>query len=97
MPQLPLHTIDSCVNRVTSTGHVLGPDERIPVLDALRSYTINAAYQNFEEDIKGSLESGKLADLVILSENPLECDPDKIKDIEVLETIIGGNTVYKKQ
>ena len=86
----------SAVNRVTRSGQVLGSDERIPVEEALKAITINAAYQYFEEDEKGSLEPGKLADMVILSENPLKVDPMSIKDIEVLETIKQGETIYQK-
>ena len=95
-PQSPLMCIWASVNRITSSGKTLGPEQRISALDALRAYTINAAYQNFEEDIKGSLEKGKLADIVILDNNPLTCDPMLIKDIQVMETIVGGNTIYKK-
>ena len=84
----------SAVNRVTRSGQVLGPEERIPVEEALKAVTINAAYQYFEEDDKGSLEAGKLADLVILSENPLKVDPMRIKDIEVVETIKEGKTIF---
>lgn len=84
-------------NRVTSSGMVLGPEERIPVIEALKMVTINAAYQYFEEDKKGSLEPGKLADLVILSDNPLKIDPMAIKDIIVEETIKEGVSVYRKQ
>ncbi|MFX1593000.1 MAG: amidohydrolase, partial [Promethearchaeota archaeon] len=70
------------------------PEQCIPMMEALKSYTINAAYAAFEEDIKGSIEVGKLADLVILDKNPLEVSKDKIKDIQVLETIIRGKTVF---
>lgn len=98
----PVHPADqlfliwAAVNRVTRSGHVLGPDERISVMDALKASTINAAYQLKEEKIKGSIEPGKLADFVLLSENPLKIDPLKIKDIKVLETIKEGQTVYRR-
>ena len=86
----------SAVNRVTRTGQVLGSDQRSTVYDALESMTIHAAYQYREEERKGSLEPGKLADIVILSDNPLTIDPMKIKDIEVLANYKEGNQVYAK-
>lgn len=95
VPQNPLMSMYAAVNRLSYDGNVIGTDQRITPLDALRSYTINAAYQNFEEDIKGSIEKDKLADFVILEENPLTCDPEKVKDIKILQTIVGGKTVYK--
>ncbi|MFX0011874.1 MAG: amidohydrolase [Candidatus Hermodarchaeota archaeon] len=72
------------------------PEQCISIEDALKSYTINAAYAAFEETIKGSIDVGKLADFVILDRNPLEVSKDKIKDIRVVETIIRGKTVFKK-
>jgi predicted amidohydrolase YtcJ len=86
----------AAANRVTSGGKKLGPEQCIPVYEALKMVTINAAYQYFEEEKKGTLECGKLADLVILSDNPLKIDPMAIKDIMVLETIKEGATVYQK-
>jgi len=74
---------------------VIGPDQRITPLEALKAITINAAYQYGEERSKGSLEPGKLADLVILDRNPLKVDPMAIKDIKVVETIKEGKTIYK--
>jgi predicted amidohydrolase YtcJ len=75
---------------------VVGPDERIPPYDALRAVTSTAAYQLKEEKTKGTLENGKLADLVILDRNPLEVEPTAIKDIVVVETIKEGRTVYAR-
>jgi predicted amidohydrolase YtcJ len=87
--------LSSQVTRVTRTsGDVLGPDQCVSALDAVKSITINAARQYFEEDTKGSIEVGKLADLVILSHNPLTIPERKIKDITVVETIKEGRTVH---
>ncbi|MEW6334477.1 MAG: amidohydrolase [Thermodesulfobacteriota bacterium] len=95
-PANPLWGMWCAVNRKTRSGRNIGPDERLTPLEALRAYTINGAYASFEEDIKGSIETGKLADMVVLSHSPLTVDPWKIRDIEVLKTIIGGEVVYEK-
>jgi predicted amidohydrolase YtcJ len=95
-PVDPLMLAWTAVNRVTRDGKVLGPRERISVVEALRSVTIEAAWQNFEDGGRGSIEPGKLADFVVLAENPLAVDVARIKDIAVLETIVGGHTVYHK-
>jgi predicted amidohydrolase YtcJ len=84
----------TAVNRVSRSGVVIGADQRITPLEALKCITINAAYQYSEESSKGSLEAGKLADLVILDANPLTVDPMTIKDIKVVETIKAGKTIY---
>ncbi|WP_269790454.1 amidohydrolase [Stenotrophomonas sp. Iso1] len=84
----------TAVNRKLRSGEVLGPEERISPLDAIKAITINAAYEYFEEASKGSLEPGKRADLVILDNNPMKVDPDAIKDIKVVETIKDGKTIY---
>lgn len=94
-PVDPLQLIWVSTNRLTRSGQVLGPEERVPPEVALRALTADAAWQNFEEDIKGTIEPGKLADFVILSDNPLSVDPETILEIEVLETIVGGETVYR--
>lgn len=91
-----LETIWCAVNRITKNGVLLGAEERISPLDALIAVTKNAAYQYFEEDIKGSLKEGKLADLVILDKNILKVDPMEIRNIKVLETIKEGETIFKR-
>ncbi|MCH3971638.1 MAG: amidohydrolase [Oscillospiraceae bacterium] len=82
-----LETVWCAVNRKTKDGVLLGPDECIPVLEALRAVTINAARQYGEEAEKGSIAPGKQADLILLSENPLCIAPEKIRDIKVVKTI----------
>jgi len=84
----------AAVNRVTSSGEKLGSEECITPYEALRAITADAAWQNFEEDRKGTLETGKLADMVILSDDPLNVNPMKIEDIRVMQTIKEGETVY---
>ena len=66
----------------------------IPEEDAIKMYTVNAAYAGFEENVKGTIEPGKLADLVVLSLNPLEVELEQLKDIEVEMTILGGKITY---
>jgi predicted amidohydrolase YtcJ len=90
-----LALVDAGVNRLSGTGKVVGPDERVSPYDALRAVTATAAYQLKEEKTKGTLEAGKLADLVILDRNPLKVNPTAIKDIVVEETIKEGRTVFK--
>jgi predicted amidohydrolase YtcJ len=84
----------TAVNRISRNGEVIGPEERVAPIEALRAITINAAYQYFEEKTKGSMDVGKLADLVILDKNPLKVTPMEIKDIRVVETIKEGKTIY---
>ena len=96
-PVLPFLSIWVCVNRLTSGGSLLGGEERIPVLEALRAHTINVAWQHFEEGEKGSLEPGKLADYIVLDADPLTCPPEELRDITVRETVVGGETVYRRQ
>lgn len=89
-----LFSVWSAVNRKTFSGAVLGPEQRITPYLALQGFTRNAAYQYKEELSKGSLVPGKLADLVVLDQNPLKVTPDDIKNIKVLKTIKGGVEVY---
>ena len=91
-----MRVLDATVTReARGSGRVLGPDQRVDVITALKAMTIWAAYQKFEEDTKGSLSVGKLADLVILSADPTAVDPTTIDQIKVTETIKEGVTVFK--
>lgn len=92
-PVSPLFCVFAAVNRLTSGGHVLGPEFRLTVEEALRAVTIDAAWQTFEEDIKGTIEVGKLADFTILDQNPLKIAPEQIRNIQVQGVIIGGKQV----
>lgn len=92
-----LNVVASAVNRRTTSGKPLGPKERITPYEAFRGVTKDAAWQYFEEHRKGTLEPGKLADLVILSADPMVIDPMKISSITVLETIKDGKTVYQRK
>ncbi len=94
VPPDMMRLVWTAVNRKTRSGDVLGPDERISPMEALRAVTIDAAYQYFEEDSKGSLEIGKRADMVILSADPTVVDAMAIADIAVLETIKDGAVIY---
>jgi hypothetical protein len=95
VPMEPMRLVWSAVNRRTRSNQILGEGQRISTMEALRAITIDAAYQHFDEKKLGSIEVGKLADLVILSRNPLD-DPTTIDKIEVMQTIIGGETKYRR-
>ncbi|MBC2855445.1 amidohydrolase [Cetobacterium sp. 2A] len=94
-PLNPFMTMWTATNRITKEGKLLGESERVSNLDALKAITVNAAWQLGEEDSKGTLEPGKMGDFVILSENPLEVPKEKLLDLQVIETIKNGKTVYK--
>jgi predicted amidohydrolase YtcJ len=94
-PYEPLLGIQSCVTRTDINGKLWGPSQRISSEDALRIYTRNGAYASFEENIKGSIEVGKLADFVILEQDLTKVDPFTIKDIEIIQTVVGGRTTYE--
>lgn len=89
-----LETVWCAAERKTKAGVLLGEEERVSVQEALKAVTVRAAYQYSEEDRKGSLEPGKQADLVILDRDPTQTDPDRIREIRVLETVKKGRTVY---
>lgn len=91
-----MRVLSATVTRRTRTGDILGPGQRVDVMTALRAMTVWPAWQHFEEDRKGTLEPGKLADLVILSENPLEVEESKLAEIKVVATYKEGSVVYHR-
>jgi predicted amidohydrolase YtcJ len=93
VPYPPLWTIYHFITRDTITGGVLGADQRVTRQQALRMATINNAWLNMEERLKGSIEPNKLADLVILNEDPLTCPEPRLRDARVLATMVGGKVV----
>ena len=95
-PFEPLMAIQSMVTRRDYRGKEWGPNQKVSVDEAIRIATINGAYASYEERLKGSITAGKLADLVILAQDPHDADPSAIKDIRVVRTITGGRTVYPK-
>ena len=96
VPVSQMLTVWTAVNRPRRSGGTLGEDQRITPYQALQAITVNAAYQYREEATKGSLAPGKLADMVILSADPNAVDPMAIRDIEVIETIKEGRTIYRQ-
>ncbi len=93
-PVSPLMSLHAAVNRRTSSGAVLGADQRISVRQALEALTINAAFMTFSENEKGSIERGKLADFVVLSRNPFDVSAESLSQLAIEKTIIGGKVVY---
>ncbi len=93
-PYSPLMGIQGMVTRTGWNGETWGANQRISVADALRVYTLNGAYNSHEEHLKGSIATGKLADFVVLSDDPHTVQPDKIKDIKVVRTVTAGRTTY---
>ena len=97
LPPDMLETVWCGVNRLTRSGAVLGPEQKIPVVEALAAVTIRAAWQYFEEGEKGSLREGKRADLVLLERDPLTADPMSLRDIPVLATWKDGRLIYRRE
>ncbi len=91
-----MRLVSITVNRRTRSGHILGPEQRATVREALHAVTLGAAYQYFEEDVKGSIAPGKQADLVVLERNPLTVDPAELEHIGVVETFSRGRSVYAR-
>jgi predicted amidohydrolase YtcJ len=90
-----MRVLSATVTRRSRTGAIIGPQHRVPVGTALKAMTIWAAHQHFEEATKGSIERGKLADFVVLSDNPLRVDPERLSELKVVETIKEGVSVYR--
>ncbi|MCB2172368.1 amidohydrolase, partial [archaeon] len=95
-PYPPLMAIHGLVNRKTKAGKPIGQSQKISVIEALKLYTTNSAYQQFDEDKLGSIEEGKLADMVVLGQDILTIDTEKIKDIPIETTIVDGKVVYQR-
>ncbi|SDM72948.1 hypothetical protein SAMN04488137_1659 [Fictibacillus solisalsi] len=93
----PLLGIHAAVNRKSKTGQEVGEQQKVDVLEALRCYTINGAFASFDEERKGSIEAGKLADLVVLSESLLTIDSARIKDLGVELTMVDGQVLFKNE
>ena len=99
-PLDPIMGIYAAVTRHTMDGGNPDgwfPEEKIPLNEAIKGYTINAAFAEFEEDSKGSIENGKLADFVVLDQNLFDIPPEKIKDTQVLFTVFNGRIVYRRR
>lgn len=93
----PLLGIHVAVNRKSQSGNEIGVNQSVSLLEAIKLYTWNGAYASFDEKIKGSIEVGKLADLIVLSESILQCKPEAIKDIQVEATMIDGEILYQAE
>jgi predicted amidohydrolase YtcJ len=98
-PPTPMEGIFAAVTRRTLDGKNPGgwvPSQKISVEEALRAYTIDAAYAAFDESRIGSIEPGKLADMVVLEQNPFDLSPEKLNTVPIAATIVGGKVVYRK-
>jgi predicted amidohydrolase YtcJ len=87
--------LQSSVTRTDSRGNVWGPKQRVSADEALRVGTLHGAYASYEEDLKGSIEPGKLADLVVLGRDPTREDPSRLIEIPVERTMVGGRWVFE--
>src|SRR5262245_3395512 len=94
-PFAPLMGIQGMATRKGWDGKIWGANQKISVADAIRVNTLHGAYASKEENLKGSITPGKLADFVVLSEDPHSIDPEKIKDIKIARTVVGGTTTYE--
>lgn len=94
-PYEPLMALQSMTTRKDFAGRVWGPSQRITMDQALKICTMHGAYASHEEDVKGSITAGKLADFVFLEESPYDVEPDRVKEIRVVRTVVGGETVHE--
>ena len=93
----PLFGIEQAQTRATMDGDVCGPGERVDLTTAIRMHTINGAYASFDEDMKGSIEVGKLADLALLSADIHRVPVKELRDLPIDMTIVGGQVVYERE
>ncbi|MCC7417546.1 MAG: amidohydrolase [Acidobacteria bacterium] len=96
-PFEPLMALQSMVTRKDYTGHVWGANQKVTVDEGLRIATMHGAWASFEEATKGSITAGKLADFVVLEQDPHDVDPDQIMNIKINRTVVGGRTMYPKE
>ena len=89
-----MRVLDATVTRRSRSGDIIGPDQRVDVMTALKAMTIWPAWQHFEEKSKGSIEVGKLADFVILDQDPTAIDPETLDQIKVVQTIKEDKIVF---
>jgi predicted amidohydrolase YtcJ len=94
-PFAPMMAIQGMVTRTGWNGETWGANQRVSVDEAVQINTINGAYNSHEESVKGSITPGKLADFVVLAEDPYTVDVETIKDIAIVRTVVGGSTVYE--
>jgi predicted amidohydrolase YtcJ len=95
-PFEPMMALQSLVTRTDFAGRVWGPNQRVSVGEALRIGTINGAYASYEEHVKGSITAGKFADFVVLEKDPHSVEPDRLKDIRIMRTVVSGKTVFQR-
>src|SRR3974377_871883 len=98
-PLDPMQTLYAAVTRATLDGKNPGgwfPEQKLTVPEAVEAYTMGSAYAEFQEKEKGSITSGKLADMVLLSEDIFAIAPEKIRDVHVMKTILGGKVIYEQ-
>ena len=95
-PYHPFYGMWMAITRKTVSGQEINPEQRITREEALRMYTIDAAYNGFDEAVKGSIEVGKLADMVVITDDYLTCPVDRIREIEPVLTMVDGKVVYSR-